>query len=192
MTATTINLQRFVSTSHEFYELCQENPSLEMERTANGEVIIMSPAGSETGRRNSDINGQLWLWNRETQLGYTFDSSTGFNLLNGADRAPDAAWVATEHWDRISTEEKIRFAPIAPDFVIELRSSSDSIKSLREKMQEYVKNGVRMGWLIDAQNRTVEIYEPGEDVEIVSNPDYVAGDPLLPGFKLDMQSIWGD
>jgi len=191
MTVTTINLRRFVSTSDEFYELCQENPDLEMERTANGEVIIMSPAGSETGARNLSISGQLWLWNEQTQLGITFDSSAGFNLPNGADRSPDATWIAIERWNLLTLEQKRKFAPIAPDFVIELRSASDSMKPLRDKMVEYVNNGVRLAWLIDPQTRTVEIYEPSEEVEVLYDPDYVAGDPILPGFRLNMQKVWG-
>ena len=191
MTVTTINLRRFVSTSDEFYELCQENPDLEMERTANGEVIIMSSAGSETGARNLSISGQLWLWNEQTQLGITFDSSAGFNLPNGADRSPDATWIAIERWNLLTLEQKRKFAPIAPDFVIELRSASDSMKPLRDKMVEYVNNGVRLAWLIDPQTRTVEIYEPSEEVEVLYDPDYVAGDPILPGFRLNMQKVWG-
>ncbi len=191
MAIATLNLRRFVNTSDEFYELCQENPDLEMERTATGEVIIMSPAGSETGARNSSIGGQLWLWNEEHQLGITFDSSTGFNLPNGADRSPDATWIAQERWDTLASEQKRKFAPIAPDFVVELRSSSDSIKTLREKMQEYIGNGVRLGWLIDPQTRTVEIYEPGEEAEILYNPEAVAGEPVLPGFSLNLKKVWG-
>lgn len=191
MAVATLNLRRFVSTSDEFYELCQENPDLNLERTANGEVIIMSPAGGETGARNLSIGTQLYNWNEEHELGIAFDSSTGFTLPNGADRSPDATWIAEERWNRLSSEERRKFPPIAPDFVVELRSSSDSIKTLREKMHEYIDTGVRLGWLIDPQTRTVEIYEPGEEVEILYNPEAVAGDPVLPGFLLNLKKVWG-
>lgn len=191
MAIATLNLSRFVGTSDEFYELCQENPDLQLERTADGEVIIMSPAGSETGVRNLSIGGQLWLWNEENSLGVAFDSSAGFNLPNGADRSPDAAWIVLERWNSLTDEQRRKFAPLAPDFVVELRSSSDSMKTLRDKMQEYIKNGVRLGWLIDPQTRTVEIYEPSEEVEILNEPAFVGGDPVLPGFRLNMQKVWG-
>ncbi len=191
MAIATLNLRRFVSTSDEFYELCQANPTLNLERTASGEIIIMSPAGGETGARNLGIGTQLYKWNEEHALGIAFDSSTGFTLPNGADRSPDASWIAEERWNRLTAEERRKFPPLAPDFVIELRSSSDSIKTLREKMQEYIDNGVCLGWLIDPQTRTVEIYEPGEEVEIFYNPEAVAGDPVLPGFSLNLKKVWG-
>lgn len=191
MAVATLNLRRFVSTSDEFYELCQENPDLELERTASGEVIIMSPAGGETGASNLSIGARLYNWNEEHELGIAFDSSTGFTLPNGADRSPDAAWIAIERWNRLSAEQKQKFPPLAPDFVIELRSSSDRMHTLRDKMQEYIDNGVRLAWLIDPQSRTVEIYEPGEAVETLYNPDNVAGDPVLPGFVLNMRKVWG-
>ncbi|HRW06015.1 MAG TPA: Uma2 family endonuclease [Caldilineaceae bacterium] len=191
MAVATLNLRRFVSTSDEFYELCQENPDLELERTASGEVIIMSPAGGETGASNLSIGARLYNWNEEHELGIAFDSSTGFTLPNGAGRSPDAAWIAIERWNRLSAEQKQKFPPLAPDFVIELRSSSDRMQILRDKMEEYINNGVRLGWLIDSQSRTVEIYEPGEAVETLYNPDFVAGDPVLPGFVLNMKKVWG-
>jgi Uma2 family endonuclease len=191
MAIATLNLRRFVSTSDEFYELCQENPDVEMERTANGEVVIMSPAGSSTGARNLSIGSQLYNWNEEYELGVAFDSSAGFNLPNGADRSPDASWVTKERWDRLTSEQQDKFAPLCPDFVVELRSTSDSIKELRDKMQEYMENGARLGWLIDPQSRTVEIYEPGEEAEILHDPKSVAGDPVLPGFVLNMKKVWG-
>ena len=191
MAVATLNLRRFVSTSDEFYELCQENPDLELERTASGEVIIMSPAGGETGASNLSIGARLYNWNEEHELGIAFDSSTGFTLPNGAGRSPDAAWIAIERWSRLSAEQKQKFPPLAPDFVIELRSSSDCMQILRDKMEEYINNGVRLGWLIDPQSRTVEIYEPGEAVETLYDPEFVAGDPVLPGFVLNMKKVWG-
>lgn len=191
MTILTINLKQFVATSDEFFDLCQANPTLQMERTAAGEVIVMSPAGSKTSARNAGITGQLWQWNEEADLGITFDSSGGFHLPNGADRSPDAAWILAERWNVLTPYQQQKFAPICPDFVVELRSSSDSMPDLRDKMQEYIDNGARLGWLIDPETRIVEIYEPGEEVEILYNPVRVAGDPVLPGFLLNMKRVWG-
>ena len=191
MTVLTINLKQFVATSDEFFDLCQANPTLQMERTAAGEVVIMSPVGSTNSARNAGITAQLWLWNDDSQLGIAFDSSGGFHLPNGADRSPDAAWVLQERWNRLTARQQQKFAPICPDFVVELRSSSDSMEDLRDKMQEYLDNGARLGWLIDPETRTVEIYEPGEAVEKLYNPERVAGDPVLPGFVLTMKRVWG-
>lgn len=191
MTAYTINLKQFVATSDEFFDLCQANPFLHLERTANGEVIIMPPAGGETGVRNSGVIGQLWWWNERVQQGVVFDSATGFHLPNGADRSPDAAWILQERWDDLTAAQKRKFPPLCPDFVVELCSPTDDIKTVRKKMQEYIENGARLGWLIDPETRTVEIYEPGEEVETLYNPERVAGDPLLPGFLLNMKRVWG-
>ena len=191
MTVLTLNLKQFVATSDEFFDLCQANPTLQMERTAAGEVVIMSPVGSKTSARNASITAQLWTWNDEAQLGITFDSSGGFHLPNGADRSPDAAWIPKERWDTLTAQQQQKFAPICPDFLIELRSSSDHIQDLRNKMQEYLDNGTRLGWLIDPETRTIEIYEPGEEVEVLYNPEHVAGDPVLPGFILTMKRVWG-
>lgn len=191
MTVLTINMKQFVATSDEFFDLCQANPTLQMERTAAGEVIVMSPAGSKTSARNAGITGQLWQWNEDTELGITFDSSGCFHLPNGADRSPDAAWILAERWNALTPRQQQKFAPICPDFVVELRSSSDSMADLRDKLQEFIDNGARLGWLIDPETHTVEIYEPGEEVEILYNPDRVAGDPVLPGFLLNMKRVWG-
>jgi Uma2 family endonuclease len=191
MTVLTLNLKSFVATSDEFFELCQANPYLHLERTANGEVVIMPPAGGETGARNSSIVGQLWQWNERHRLGVVFDSSTGFHLPNGADRAPDAAWVRQARWEALTVEERRKFPPLCPDFVVELCSLSDYLKTVRDKMREYMDNGALMGWLIDPETRTVEIYEPGEEVEILYNPERVHGEPVLPGFVLDLQRVWG-
>lgn len=191
MTVLTINLKQFVATSDEFFDLCQANPFLHLERTANGEVIIMPPAGGETGVRNLSIGSQLWIWNERQRTGVAFDSSTGFHLPNGADRSPDAAWILQARWDALSPEQKRKFPPLCPDFVVELCSPTDNIKSVRKKMQEYIDNGAHLGWLIDPETRTVEIYEPDEAVETLYNPDRIAGEPLLPGFILEMKLVWG-
>lgn len=191
MTPLTLNLKQFVATSDEFFDLCQANPTLQMERTAAGEVIIMSPAGSKASTRNAGITGQRWLWNEEARLGISFDSSCGFYLPNGADRSPDAAWAIQERWNELTEWQQQRFAPLCPDFVVELCSNSDRIQDVRDKMQEYIENGARLGWLIDPETRTVEIYEPGEEVETLYNSERIVGDPVLPGFVLTMKRVWG-
>ncbi len=191
MTTLTLNLKQFVATSEEFFALCQANPDLQMERTANGEVLIMTPASSETGARNLSIGSQLWNWNEDSQLGIAFDSSAGFSLPNGADRSPDASWITNERWNALGTRAQQGFAPLCPDFVVELRSPSDKLETLRSKMQEYIANGARLGWLIDPKSRTVEVYAAGEAVELFYNPEFIAGDPILPGFVLRMKRVWG-
>ncbi|MEG4445541.1 Uma2 family endonuclease [Microcoleus sp. AT9_B5] len=186
----TNSIELFINLSDEqFFQLCQNNRDYQFERTASGELIIMPPTGSETSRRNADLTSQLRVWNRETKLGVVFDSSGGFRLPNGADRSPDASWVKKERWDALTPEQKDSFAPLCPDFVVELRSRTDSLKKLQEKMQEYIDNGAKLGWLIDRQNRRVEIYRPGQEVEIIENPRTLSGEELLPGFVLDLAEI---
>ncbi len=180
--------QREMSYS-EFYEFCRTNPELRIERNADGEVIVMPPAFSDTGNRNVNISAQVFNWAEQSGMGIVFDSSTGFTLPNGATRSPDTAWIQTERWTALSSEEQASFAPIAPDFVIELRSSSDSLSKLQEKMEEYLSNGVRLGLLIDRKKRQVQIYRP-RIVEILEHPEVVSCDPELPGFMLKMEKIW--
>lgn len=187
---TVIIPQAFKVTHEQFKELAIANRDIRLERTEEGELIIMAPTGSETGNRNTDINGQLWFWNRKKKLGVVFDSSTGFHLPNGADRSPDASWVKIDRWEALTAEEKKGFAPICPDFVVELRSASDNMKPLREKMQEYIENGAKLGWLIDRKNCKVEIYRQGFDVEILDNPASLSGENILPEFTLDMAEVW--
>ncbi len=151
----------------------------------------MPPTFSWTGKQNSGLNAQLWNWNDQTDLGLVFDSSTGFTLPNSAVRSPDVSWVSKEHWEALSeTQQKEEFSPLSPDFVVELRSSSDSLKKLREKMQEYIDNGVRLGWLIDTTNKQVEIYRLGQDVEVLQSPTTLSGEAVLPGFVLDLNKVW--
>jgi Uma2 family endonuclease len=149
----------------------------------------MPPTGSETGRRNSDLNFQLKAWSRQNNLGVVFDSSTGFKLPDGSDISPDAAWVRRDRWDALTPEQKEKFAPICPDFVVELRSTTDSLEKLRAKMKVYVKNGARLGWLLDRKNRKVEISRQGSDVEILDSPATLSGEDVLPGFVLDLSDI---
>ncbi|MFM2063262.1 MAG: hypothetical protein RLZZ507_2932 [Cyanobacteriota bacterium] len=183
----TLNLDL---TDEQFFQLCQNNRDLRFERTAAGELIIMPPTGSDTGNRNFDLAVELGIWNKQTKLGKGFDSSTGFKLPNGKDVSPDVAWIKKERWDSLTPEQQNKFAPIAPDFVIELRSPSDSLKPLQEKMQEYIGNGVKLAWLIDRKQRKVFIYRPGKVVEELDNPQTLNGEDILPGFVLDLSEIW--
>ena len=178
-------------TREQFVELAIANRELQLERTAQGELIVNPPTGGETGYRNLDIEGQLWLWNRQTKLGKAFNSSTGFHLPNGADRSPDAAWVRQERWDELTPKQKESFIPLCPDFVVELRSKTDNMEPLRAKMKEYTNNGARLGWLIDRKNKKVEIYRPSQDVEVLENPISLSGEDVLPGFVLDLTEVWG-
>ncbi|MEA5535216.1 Uma2 family endonuclease [Crocosphaera sp. XPORK-15E] len=177
-------------TDEQFFALCQLNRDYRIERNAKGELIIIPPTGSETGNRNFKLSQQLANWTDEDGSGIGFDSSTGFKLPNGADRSPDAAWMTLETWNSIPQEQRIRFAPVCPDFVVEIRSPSDQLQSLQDKLQEYIDNGAKLGWLIDRKNRRVYIYRPQIEVESLENPTTVIGDPILPGFILQMNTIW--
>ena len=175
-----------------FWGFCRANPDLRLERTAEGELIVMAPAGSDSGRRNAGLTLQLGLWNQRASLGEVFDSSAGFTLPNNAIRAPDAAWMTRERWNAVSQADRERFGHVVPDFVVELRSPSDEIPSLRHKMQEYIEQGVRLGWLLDPKNGTVEIYRPDQPVEILTRPETLSGEGVLPGFTLDLRGILFD
>ncbi|MCM0592582.1 MAG: Uma2 family endonuclease [Gloeotrichia echinulata IR180] len=192
MTALTLNLNSVIKlTKDQFYQLCAENPDLKLERNAQGELIIMPPTGGETGKSNSTINAQIWFWNDQNQLGEVFDSSTGFTLPSGADRSPDVSWVEKSRWDALTKEQKEKFIPLCPDFVIEIMSPNDSLKKTQMKMQEYIENGCRLGWLLNRKKQEVEIYRPGKDVELLKLPQTISGENVLPGFVLNMQKIWG-
>jgi Uma2 family endonuclease len=180
-------------TQEQFEALAASNRDLQLERTAKGELIVNPPTGWESGKRNSRITGQLDRWDEENEnLGQAFDSSTAFILPNGANRAPDASWISQERWDALTEEQKGTFANICPDFVVELRSVSDTLKSLQEKMQEYMENGAKLGWLIDPKNRTVEVYRVGLEVEVLSDPTELSGEEVLPGFVLNLRRVWGE
>ncbi|NET04680.1 MAG: Uma2 family endonuclease [Symploca sp. SIO2B6] len=186
MTPLALNLDTVELTDEQFYQLCQNNRQLQFERTAKGELIIMPPVGGESGNREADLIIDLGIWNRQTQLGYTFSSSTVFKLPNGANRSPDAAWIQKERWEALTPEQKRKFPPIAPDFVIELRSATDDLEMLRSKMQEYMDAGVILGWLINPQQQEVEIYRQGQDVEVRSLPIELSGENILPKFSLSL------
>jgi Uma2 family endonuclease len=182
----TLNLDTVHLTDEQFYQLCQKNRELNFERTAKGELIIMAPVGGDSGNREANLMIDLGIWNRQTDLGFTFSSSTVFKLPNGADRSPDAAWIRRERWLALTPEERRKFPPIAPDFVVELRSATDSLEILREKMQEYLDAGVRLGWLINPQDQQVEIYRQARDAEVQNLPAELAGEDVLPGFTLNL------
>jgi Uma2 family endonuclease len=175
-------------THEEFEKLCQDNPELRLELTANGELITMAPAGWESSKRNLNLATDLDLWNRQTKLGEAFDSSGGFTLPNGAVKSPDVTWIEKSKLANIPAG--VAFPEVVPDFVIELRSQSDSLKTLREKMEEYRSNGVRLGWLINPQQQQVEIYRLGQEVEILESPTTLSGEDVLPGLTIDLGSIF--
>ena len=191
MTTLTLNLNPIIKlTDEQFFQLCQENENIRLERTAKGELIIMSPAGGETSNSNAGLTAQIWIWNQQNKLGKVFDSSGGFKLSNGANRAPDASWVKLERWDALTPEQQKKFPPICPDFVVELMSPSDSLKETQDKMKEYRDNGALLGWLINRKSRQVEIYRPNQEVEVLDSPATLSGEDVLPEFVLNLESIW--
>ncbi len=191
MAAVTFNLSPpFELTDDAFYQLCRNNPDVKFERTAAGELVVMSPVGGEGGKREADLITDLNIWNRQAKLGVVFSSSAGFKLPNGADRSPDAAWVKQERWDALSPEQQRKFPPIAPDFVIELRSESDDLEELRAKMREYRDNNVILGWLINPKDQQVEVYRQGQPMQLLDAPESLSGEAILPGFNLELNRIF--
>lgn len=174
----------------QFLRLCQDNEVLRLELTARGELIIMPGAGGIQGMRNASVTSLLVSWAHYYRRGVSFDSSTMFSLPNGAKRSPDASWLRSERWDSLTEEERDGVVPLCPDFVLELRSSTDSVSFLQEKMEEYIANGAQLGLLIDPPSKQVYIYRPNRDVECLDNPQSVKGDPLMPDFVLDLNQIW--
>jgi Uma2 family endonuclease len=181
-----LNIKNVELSDDQFYQLCQINEYYKFEETAKDELIILPPSNLITGNREAELNGNLMIWNRQSKLGKVFSSSTVFTLPNGGKRSPDVAWIANERWDSLTIQEKEKFAKICPDSVIELRSRTDSLSQLQEKMQEYLNSGLRLGWLIDPQNQQVEIYRQNQSVEIVSLPTSLSGENVLPGFILEL------
>jgi Uma2 family endonuclease len=192
MTAITINFNNVVKLSDDqFYQLCRDNPDVKFERNELGEIIVMSPTGGETGKSNAKLTTRFVLWNEETKLGEVFDSSTCFKLPNASDRSPDVSWIKLERWNALKPEQREKFPPIAPDFVLELMSPSDSLRETQAKMQEYMNAGVKLGWLIDRKTRRAEIYRQGQPKEVLDSPTSLSGEDILPGFILDLEWIWG-
>ena len=191
MTALTLNLDSIAHLTHDqFRELCRENRDIRLELTAKGELIVMPPTGWESGNRNIKLAARLQNWTETDGTGIAFDSSTGFILPSGAIRSPDAAWVASERLTALNPDPE-GFLPLAPDFVIELRSASDRLKPLQDKMQEYIDNGVRLGWLLNPKDRAVEIYRIDKGIEVLRSPTEVSGEDVLPGFVLSLEGIFG-
>ncbi len=180
-----LQLDQVNLTDEQFYQLCQANQDMQLERSAAGALIIMPPVGGASGEREADLISLLWVWNRKSKAGKVFSSSTIFKLPQGGDRSPDAAWVELSRWNALTLQEQEGFPPICPDFVIELRSKSDRLAPLRETMQEYLASGLRLGWLINPQDEQVEIYRPEQDVEVKQFPACLSGEAVLPGFELN-------
>lgn len=192
MTALTLQIPPSLKfTDEEFEQIVEFNKELRLELTESGELIIMSPTGGETGNRNFEIYIDLGIWNRKYKLGKAFDSSTGFKLPNGATRSPDASWIKIERWEALTLKQRKKYLPLCPDFAVELVSESDDVEDTRKKMQEYIENGLRLGWLINPKDKQVEIYRAGKEVEILDSPTSLSGEDVLEGFSLDLEVIFG-
>ena len=176
-------------TDAQFYDLCIQNSELRIERNSKGEIIVMPFTTSETGRRNLEISTEIAIWNRQHRLGHVFDSSTGFKMPNGADRSPDTSWILKARWDILGQDDKQKFAPIVPDFVIELRSLDQSLNELREKMAEYMDCGCRLGWLIDQQNHRTYVYSENGDIQTIQFENILSGNEVMPGLSIRLTEV---
>jgi Uma2 family endonuclease len=174
----------------EFYQLCRHNPDVKFELNQQGELIIMSPTGGETGNKNAELIIEFGIWNRHTKLGKVFDSSTCFKLPDGTKYSPDVSWIQLTRWEQLTIEEREKFPPIAPDFVLELMSPSDNLIETQKKMQDYINNGVKLGWLINREQQIVEIYRQDQEKEILAHPTLLSGENILPQFTLDLTIVW--
>ncbi len=191
MTAFTLDLTPLSTLSREdFIRLCAANPDLKLERTVQGELIVMAPTGGETGNLNFEIAGEVYVWNRQSGLGKSFDSSTGFSLPLGSDRSPDLAWIPLQTWEALDPVLRQGFLPLCPDFVVEIVSPTDSWIRTQAKMQEYMNNGCRLGWLLDPKLKRVQIYRQGQDPQMLEDPGTLSGEDVLPGFTLKIREIW--
>ena len=191
MNSTTLEIPSYFIVSQEQFELlATANRDLRLERSPNGELIIMPPTGGTTGKRNAKLITYFVNWNEQMQLGEVFDSSTAFRLPNGSNRSPDVAWVSRDRWQSLTSEQQDSFPPLCPDFVVELRSKSDSLKSLQDKMQEYLENGLLLGWLIDIQNQTIEVYRPQEPCQVLQKPSLLTGELVLPNLSIELSFLW--
>ena len=178
-------------TEQDFFEMCRQNPDLRVEMSKEGDIIFLPPNGGETSKHNFSLIVRLGIWAEKDGTGVGFESNALFVLSNGAKRSPDMSWVKLDRWNKLSEEERKSFPHICPDFVVELRLPSDSIRELKEKMTEYIENGAQLGWLIDSIQKKVYVYRPGAEVEELENPDSISGDPLLKGFVLDLKNYFG-
>jgi Uma2 family endonuclease len=191
MTAYTIDFSPITAlTDEQFNRLCEANPEIKFERTPSGELVIMPPTGGETGKRNAEFVADFVIWNRRANLGYVFDSSTCFKLPGGSDRSPDVSWIERSRWDALTPAQQCEFPPICPDFVLELRSPSDNLRMLQQKMQEYLESGIKLGWLINPEDNQVEIYRPGREVEVLRSAESLSGEDVLSGFELNVEWLW--
>lgn len=190
MTAIDISVFTQRISDRQLEQLCADNPEVKFETTPTGRLIVMSPTGSESGKLNMSLAAQIWNWNAKTKLGVVFDSSTGFKLSNGATRSPDVSWVQSVKWNSLSKQQQRKFAPIDPDFVIELLSPTDDLLELQQKMMEYMQCGVKLGWLINPEDKQVEIYRCDRDKEILDNPQSLSGENVLPKLTLDLAEIF--
>lgn len=188
----TINIKALANpiNDEQFEQLCAQNRDTKFELTSQGELIVMSPTGSESGRQNGDLFGQIWYWNRQTKLGIVFDSSTGFTLPNNAKRSPDVSWIKKSRWDELTTKQKRKFAPLAPDFLIELLSPNDRLSDVQSKMTEYQACGVKLGWLIYPDEKRVEIYRVGKKTEVLLEPKNLSGEDVMPRLTVDLQEVF--
>jgi Uma2 family endonuclease len=186
----TVDLRSIRVTPAQFEVLCHDNPDLRLELTATGELIVMPPTGSKTGMRNSILVLRVGEWTQRNGTGVCFDSSAGFTLPNGAIRSPDASWVRRDRWESISAKDQEGFAPLCPDFVIALRSPTDRLSDIKDKLAEYVDNGAQLGWLLDPFERRVYLYRSGRAVKMLEDPENVSGDPEVPGFVLYVRELW--
>lgn len=177
-------------TDHEFFEFCQQNQRWRIERTAEGDLIIMPPTGGKTGQRNAALTAIFYSWAEIDQTGIVFDSSTELTLPNGASRSPDVSWVRRSRWEALSDDEQEEFPPLCPDFVLELRSRTDRLSTLKAKMKEYLEQGAELGWLLDPFERRVYIYRPHLPVECLEEPEQISGEPTLPGFTFKLADVW--
>jgi Uma2 family endonuclease len=191
MAALILNLSSISKISRsQFRQIAADNPEMKLERDKQGNLIVVAPTGGETGNFNSDLNGQVYLWNRSRQLGKLFDSSTGFELPGGGDRSPDVAWIPLAKWEALTPEERRGFLPLCPDFVIELMSRSDSWIQTQAKMVKYMESGCRLAWLLDPKGKRAVIYRIGQPPEFLTSPDSLSGEDVLPGFVLDARFLW--
>jgi len=188
---TTLKLEPAIALNDgQFFSLCQQNPDLKIERSPQGELIIMPPTGGETGRKNAELIADFIIWNRQTKLGVVFDSSTCFRLPNGGDRSPDVAWVKKDRWNALTLEQQTKFPPLCPDFALELLSPSDNLATTQAKMREYQASGLQLGWLLNPQDQQVEIYRPNQSIEILSKPKELSGEIILANFVLNISWFW--